>query len=246
MSYKRGDWIPSNKSILGVVLRLPLRLIPEKTIVPILRTAARGKKWIAGSGAHSQWLGIHEVGKKKLYQKTIRPGSIVYDIGANVGIYTILSSVLCGTSGKVYAFEPDPHNLKYLRDHVKLNNLQNVSIVEYAISKKSGYLFFQATSDHCNSHISDDGELEINAVSIDDFVFEQDNTPPDFLKIDVEGTESLVLEGAQRTLEEYRPEIFLATHGSEIDTNCRQQLEKINYNVSKISGYDDELYCVPK
>lgn len=107
MSYKRGDWIPSNKSILGIVLRLPLQLIPIGTIVPILRTAARGKKWILGSGAHSQWLGFHEVGKKKLFQKTIQPGSTVYDIGANVGIYTILSSVLCGNSGKVYAFEPD-------------------------------------------------------------------------------------------------------------------------------------------
>ena len=50
MSYKRGDWIPSKKSILGVVLRLPLRLIPKKTIVPILRTAARGKNSGTGVG----------------------------------------------------------------------------------------------------------------------------------------------------------------------------------------------------
>lgn len=122
--------------------------------------------------------------------------------------------------------------------------MQNVSIVEYAISKKSCRLFFQATSDHCTSHISDDGNMEINAVSIDDFVFEQDNIPPDFLKIDVEGAESLVIEGAQRTLEEYRPEIFLAIHGYEIDQICRRQLENLNYKLTNVPGYDDEIYTV--
>jgi len=246
MSYKRDSWIPSNKSILGKVLRLPLRLIPKGIKVPILTTAARGKKWIIGSGANSQWLGISEVNKKILFQKTIPQGSVVFDIGANVGIYTILSSVLCGNSGRVFAFEPDPYNIKYLEDHVALNNLKNVSIEKYAVSNSSGRLFFQDTGDHCNSHISEKGQIEVEAITLDDFVFKKNNLPPNYLKIDVEGAENLVLEGAQKTLSEHGPEIFLATHGFEIDQKCREQLNKLNYQVSKIRGYDDELYCVPK
>jgi len=246
MKYKRGDWIPSNKNFLGILLRLPMQLIPKGTKVPILTTAARGKKWIIGSGANSQWLGISEVNKKNLFQKTIPQGSVVYDIGANVGIYTLLSAVLCGNSGRVFAFEPDPHNIKYLEDHVALNNLQNVSIEKKAISNSSGHLFFQDTGDHCNSHISENGQIEVEAITVDDFVFKNNNLPPNYLKIDVEGAEYLVLEGAQKTLSEYRPEIFLATHGLEIDQKCREQLKKLNYKVSKIHGYDDELYCVPK
>ena len=246
MNYKRGDWIPSNQSILGKILRLPLRLFPREAIVPILTTAARGKKWIVGSGANSQWLGINEVGKRKLFQKTIQPGSIVYDIGANVGSYTILSSVLCGSSGKVFAFEPDPHNIKFLKQHIKLNHLENVSIVEYAISNESGRLFFQDTSDHCTSHISEKGQIEVSSITIDDFVFKQKNPPPHIIKIDVEGSEGRVVEGARQTLSKFKPVIFLATHGYEIDQICRQQLEQLNYNVNNIKGYGDELYCVPK
>ena len=143
MAYKSGDWIPSNKKLFGKILRLPLKLIPNGKIVPILGTSARGKKWIYGSGAHSQWLGIHEVGKKKLFEKTIKPGSIVYDIGANVGIYTILSSILCGEAGKVYAFEPVPHNLKYLKKHIELNHLINVTVIGAAVSSTNGKIFFE-------------------------------------------------------------------------------------------------------
>jgi FkbM family methyltransferase len=246
MNYKRKDWIPSNKSILGTILRLPLRLIPKDTIVPILSTAARGKKWIADSGAHSQWLGIHEINKKKFFQRTIQPGSVVYDIGANVGIYTLLSSVLCGDTGKVFAFEPDPHNIEYLWKHVQLNQLNNISIIEYAISNKSGNLSFESTSDHCTSHLSDNGKLKVKAITLDQFVSDNTNSPPDYIKIDVEGAENLVLEGGHKTLRQHKPKIFLATHGYEIDQICRQQLKDLGYNISKIRGYDDELYCVPK
>lgn len=245
MTYKSGDWIPSNKKLFGKLLRLPLRLIPNGKIIPILRTAARGKKWIYGSGAHSQWLGFHEVGKKKLFEKTIESGSTVYDIGANVGIYTILSSLLCGESGRVYAFEPVPHNLEYLRKHVDLNNLGNVTVIGAAVSNINGKINFLDNGDHCTSHISSEGEIELESVSLDSFVLEQKNPPPDYLKIDVEGAENLVIEGATKTIKKYKPEIFLATHGIEKDQICREQLENLNYKIYSIPGFYDEIYATP-
>lgn len=244
MGYKSGDLLPSNKKLFGKLLRLPFRLIPNGTIVPILRTAARGQKWIYGSGAHSQWLGLHEIGKKKLFEKTIKPGSTVYDIGANVGIYTIISSLLCGESGKVYAFEPISHNLKYLKKHVDLNNLNNVTVIEKAVSNINGIIKFEDNGDHCTSHISFEGEIEVESLSLDHFVFEKENTPPDYLKIDVEGAEDLVIEGALRTIMQYKPEIFLATHGIEKDKICREQLKKIKYKLHSIPGFDDEIHAI--
>ena len=245
MKYKSGDWIPSNKKLFGKLVRLPLRLIPNGTIVPILRTAARGKKWIYGSGAHSQWLGIHEIGKKKLFEKTIKPGSTVYDIGANVGIYTIISSILCGDTGKVYAFEPVPHNLEYLRKHVDLNNLENVTIISAAVSDTNGKVHFIDNGDHCTSHISDEGGVELQSITIDQFVFEEKNMPPDYFKIDVEVAEDLVIEGARNTIQKYKPEIFLATHGIEKDQICTKQLHDLNYKIIPIPGFDDEIYAIP-
>jgi len=246
MTYKSGDWIPSNKKLFGKILRLPLKLIPNGKIVPILRTSARGKKWIYGSGAHSQWLGIHEVGKKKLFEKTIKPGSIVYDIGANVGIYTIISSILCGEAGKVYAFEPVPHNLKYLKKHIELNHLINVTVIGAAVSSTNGKIFFEDNGDHCTSHISSEGGMEVDCVSLDYFVFEKQNTPPDYIKIDVEGAEDLVIQGAQKTITEYKPEIFLATHGLEKDQICRKQLKDLKYKIRSIPGFDDEIVAIPE
>lgn len=210
-----------------------------------MRTAAQGKKWILGSGAHSQWLGLTEIKKKILYERTIPQGSVVYDIGANVGIYTILSAVICGESGKVFAFEPDPYNIKYLEEHTKLNKLDNVSVVRCAVSNISGQTFFQDNGDHCTGHIVKEGPLKVETVSLDDFVLLNKNAPPEYLKIDVEGAEDLVLEGANKILNQYKPEIFLATHNLEVDNICRQILNDQNYNITKIPGYDDELYCVP-
>jgi len=244
--YKRGDWIPSNQSLIGKLLRFPLNLIPKGTIVPILGSAARGKKWILGSGAHSQWLGIHEIGKKKVYKKAIKSGSVVYDIGANVGIYTIISSILCGETGHVYAFEPVPVNAKYLKKHVELNKLNNVTIVETAVSDVDGYLQFKDDGDHCTSHISIDGEIKVESQTIDSFVFTKKNKPPGYLKIDVEGAEVSVLQGGKKVLNEYKPEIFLATHGYELDRACRNLLAQLNYKVNNLPGSADELYAIPE
>jgi FkbM family methyltransferase len=246
MTYKSGNWIPSDKKLFGKLLRLPFRLIPSGTIVPILRTRARGKKWVYGSGAHSQWLGIHEVGKKKLFEKTIMPGSIVYDIGANVGIYTIISSILCGEDGMVYAFEPIPHNLQYLKKHVDLNYLSNVTVVGAAVSNINGKINFLDNGDHCTSHISGEGDIEVESISLDYFIFEKQNSPPNYLKIDVEGAEDLVIEGARKTITQYKPEIFLATHGIEKDQNCREQLKSMKYKIIPIPGFDDEIYAIPE
>ena len=82
---------------LGKLLRLPLNLIPKKAIVPILKGRLKGKKWIVGSGIHRFWLGTYEWHHHtSVFEKRIKEGGIVFDIGAHVGFYTLLASVLVG------------------------------------------------------------------------------------------------------------------------------------------------------
>src|SRR5215471_5126199 len=100
----------SKDSVRGKLLRLPLRLMPRDVRVPILQGQLKGKWWIAGSNSHGCWLGSYEFDKRRLFEQTIKPGATVFDIGANVGFYTLLSSVLVGSGGKVYTFEPVPSN----------------------------------------------------------------------------------------------------------------------------------------
>jgi len=72
--------------------------------------------------------GIHEKNETNLVKSKIKEGEIVVDIGANIGYYTLIFAKLVGTSGKVFAFEPEPHNFHLLQKNLKANSYQNVTI----------------------------------------------------------------------------------------------------------------------
>lgn len=108
----------SNQGFVGRMIRWPLRLIPAEAQLPILQGVLRGKRWIAGSSTHGCWAGSYEYEKQLLFTQTITKGNVVFDIGAHVGFYTLLSSVLVQDQGRVFAFEPLPRNVIYLSEHV--------------------------------------------------------------------------------------------------------------------------------
>ena len=124
----------SPAAMLAKILRLPFSLIPPEAEVRILSGPTRGKKWIKGAGPNSYWVGTYESARIRGLASATTQGAVVYDVGANVGIYSLLASVRVGPSGSVYAFEPLERNLRYLRRHIALNNLQNCLVVESAVS----------------------------------------------------------------------------------------------------------------
>jgi FkbM family methyltransferase len=85
------------------------------------------------------WIG-HEFEPEtvKIFQKHVKPGYIVFDIGANIGYFTMLASKLIGNSGKVVAFEPVPEFLEMLKFSANLNNFSNILPVQIALSDKPG------------------------------------------------------------------------------------------------------------
>jgi hypothetical protein len=90
----------SNRTLLGKVLRLPLRLLPKGMAIPILRGSAKGLKWIVGSSNHGCWLGTYELEKQVALERFVKPGMTVYDIGAQAGFYTLFFSRLVGGGGR--------------------------------------------------------------------------------------------------------------------------------------------------
>jgi FkbM family methyltransferase len=226
----------SSESRLGKLLRLPLRLIPPSFHVPILQGRLRGSWWVAGSSSHGCWLGSYEHAKRVTFEQTVREGDVVCDVGAHVGFYTLLSSVLVGPGGKVFAFEPVPRNLKYLRRHIGMNRLVNVTVVEAAVTDHSGEGSFEEQPDTTQGRLSEGGSLLVPTVSLDELWLAGKVPTPRVIKIDVEGGEMSVLAGARSLLEARRPILFLSTHGPEVHGECLRFLRHCGYVVRALDG----------
>ena len=225
----------STGSILGKLIRLPLKLIPKSAVIPILQGKLKGKKWIAGSLMHGCWLGNYEYEKRIIFEKLISPGSIVFDIGANVGFYTLVASYLVGKEGKIYAFEPLKRNIAYLKKHLQLNKITNVEIFEVAVTNFTGTANFAETESPAEGHLDKNGNIIVPTTSLEEIVRKQNLPYPKFIKIDIEGAELNALKGAKEILIKEHPTIFLSTHGKEIHTKCCEFLKSLNYKLEPIN-----------
>lgn len=226
----------SPTSFLGKSMRFPLKLLSPNMQIPILSGKLFGKKWIVGSGIHGYWLGIYEFDKQKIFSKVVSKDSIVYDIGANVGFYSLLASLLVGQKGRIVAFEPVPKNLDYLYKHISINKIKNIDVFEFAVSDKNGIATFSLGSNSSMGHIDSSGELQIKTVSLDKFVLSTKTSAPDIIKMDIEGAEILALHGAEKTIIKHHPIIFLATHGQITHELCCDLLKSWGYSLTPIDN----------
>ena len=149
-----------------------------------------------------------------------------------MGLFSVVMSQLVGKQGRVYSFEPTPSTRSVLREVVKLNGCNhNVQVRSEAVSKEKGTFFFYDTGDlvsNANSLVQtarSAGKIEVNAISLDEFAAEQ-KEKIDCLKIDVEGAELDLLEGAKKVFTEMRPVALLSLHPMSIKAN-NQSLESI-------------------
>jgi FkbM family methyltransferase len=193
----------------------------------------RGMKWISGSSTHGCWLGSYEYEKQRLFAAAIKPHDTVWDIGANVGLYTLLAS---RKATRVVAVEPLPDNIRYLERHLQLNKIRNVEIVAAAVGGECGRQSFSVGENRSIGHLGS-GLLEVDVITLDSLRAKYG--PPDVIKIDVEGAECSVLQGGKHCLTGY-PVVFLATHSAELTNKCCGVLHSLGYECSQISS--DEFF----
>jgi FkbM family methyltransferase len=238
----------SNGSLVGRALRSPFRLIPAGAAVPILQGHLRGRRWIVGSATHGCWLGSYEFETQGAFARIVRPGDVVYDLGANVGFYSLLGARLAGEMGAVYSFEPLPRNLEFLRKHVAMNGLRNCAVIEAAVADFDGEMKFESSEAPATAHLSERGDVAVRVVRLDSLVESGEIRPPSVMKIDVECSEMKLLLGAAKTIEKYRPRILLATHDRELHGECVGFLEERGYRIemlSELSMAGAELVALP-
>lgn len=232
----------SSNTWYGKALRLPLRLIPGGVMLPILQGPLVGEKWIVGSSVHACWLGSYEIEKCRLIQQAVRAGSTFFDVGAQAGYHTLLASRLVGPYGRVFAFEPAPRNIRYLRKLVAGRNLDNVAVVEAAVCDHNGAAAFETGPSCVAGHLAETGDLLVRTVSLDEEIAQGRLPPPDYIKIDVEGAEMNVLMGAQTLLRERHPALFIDTHSflgpqfAGLHEQCCNFLRTVGYELRPILG----------
>jgi FkbM family methyltransferase len=242
----------SPRSWLGKVIRLPLRLVSKKAVVPILSGPCRGMRWVVGANIHGCWLGTYEDAKQKIVQKYVRPGMVIYDIGANAGYYSLLFSRLVGPTGKVFAFEPLPGNLEFLRRHIEINRLSNVTVIPAAVSAEDGVGHFQVRAHNSMGALSDSkDDLQVQTRSLDQFL--KDHPRPDLIKMDIEGGESDALRGSRNLLQINKTTWFIAIHGAEAFRQCCEILGEAHLEPKPFEGSSlkreatpDEIYVLPR
>src|SRR6476620_790326 len=194
--------------------------------------------------------------------QSLRPGQVAVDIGCHKGAYAYWMRRRVGPSGVVYAFEPQPKQVAYLREAFSAMQYDNIELVPMAVSDKCGQLplYTAAVSTHFASlaprdvgGVSDaDSQsrtnskaasetpptIQVDVTTLDKF-FTHDRKPPHFLKIDVEGHELSVLEGGRRTLERHHPMILVeceARHRADGDV-------RPVFKLLETLGYAGSFFC---
>jgi FkbM family methyltransferase len=236
MEHELGSIWGSKLTFTQKVVRLPLRLIPNKTRVRIRAGVNKGLVWIVGSNVHQCWLGTYEAEKQKEVSRVIKEGMTIWDIGANVGFYTLAFARAVGAKGSVVAFEPLGSNVAFLLKHIELNDLKNVTVFQSAVSDQSGFISFSLGAHSSMGKIESDSTYKIPSIAIDEFLAGLSVAKPDLLKIDVEGAEALVLKGAAKFLSKERPEIWLALHGKKAMSDCTELLRSFGYSLYRLDG----------
>ncbi len=196
------------------------------------KTTSKGKKitdpvvtWSQGLGTGLKFCpdksnpdfakGTYELPLQKAFASYVQPGNVFYDIGANIGFFTVLAAQLVGRSGQVYAFEPVPENAERVRYNAKLNRFSNVTVFQKAVSANigEGNLLLAhhsggATLSHVGTPPDLRGAMKVDLVCIDNLVEQKKMKPPTVVKVDVEGAEIDVLKGMLKTIDQYKPIIF--------------------------------------
>jgi FkbM family methyltransferase len=232
------------RPVIGPVVKASTAWLRSKPRV-VASGQAKGLR-IDPAGANAGYaLGTTEPVIQDALARQVPRGGVVWDIGANVGFYTLIAARLVG-EGTVVAFEPLPENQAAIHRNLALNGFTNVEVSGLALSDHDGTAILQmhASSTWAKLDTSADtgfqqeldvtGEVEVPVATIDSQLASL--TPPDLIKMDIEGGEVAALRGAGRLLSEHRPTLICELHGTnEAVTDI---LESHGYTVRTIETPD--------
>ena len=175
------------------------------------------------------WLEQEEQQDLEILRDLLKPGQSFVDCGANIGIWTLVAASAVGEEGKVYAFEPNPYTFEKLDKNISLGTWESrVKLFDAAVGSRNINLPFQCDRSHNVSSISTPSEASITVpvVTLDSIL---KDTRIDGIKIDVEGFELEVLQGAETILKTCQPWLIVEFNTLLAKTNTLNQWEVYRY-----------------
>lgn len=161
------------------------------------------------------FFGVYDTLSINFLKTQLKPGDYFFDVGANVGCFSLIASKCVGNNGKVFAFEPVKRVYTRLYENIELNRLNNISVITKALNETDSTLRLYLASQEnlgmssIQEHDAMSGEVvEIPAISLDNFIASNNITKVDFIKIDIEGAELSALKGMVNTIRVHQP-VFL-------------------------------------
>ena len=172
---------------------------------------------------------INEV--KRVYVKP-KKGDVVLDVGAHYGFYSLLASCLVGVKGCVLAFEPHLHNYRRLAANLRLNGIKNVKAFNLALGEFNGRakLYTDGESGAYSTFFKRGARYQkVRMVRLDTVATQMGLEKLDLIKIDIEGAELSVLEGARETIQKFKPKLTIAGYHFLDEITKLEQWLRANY-----------------
>jgi FkbM family methyltransferase len=198
------------------------------------------------TNSYQEWMiffrGYYEKEIVSLLKKILPSDGVAFEVGANIGSHALIMSRSVGSQGQVFAFEPYPKVFQKLVKNIHNNRINNIHVFPHALSncRDRMNLFFsedQFSTEEMNSSLYPDGRLtrqvEVEVKTLDEVFQEQGLERLDLIKIDTEGNEYKVLQGAQHTIKTHRPYVIFEYGESN--------WEKAGYSWSSVKDFFAEM-----
>lgn len=192
-----------------------------------LRDAVLGLRRVATGPGAGLWIatrhadpaigcGTYEPNVQDAIMEDLHAGDVFYDIGANIGIFSLVAARRVGPSGRVHAFEPVKRNILALRHAIGRNQFNNIELSGVAVSSCSGVTRLNVARHIGGATLHGYGvppdlshQVPVTTIAIDDKIASCSWRPPTLVKIDVEGAELAVLQGMAATMTQHRPHLLI-------------------------------------
>lgn len=190
----------------------------ERIPVLIAGGVNRGLWWNLASAGSGYASGHRAALQMRCIATLVKPGDVVWDVGAHHGYVTLCAARRVGDTGSVHAFEPSARNRRLLARHVAWNGFDNVTIHPFALSSYNGTATFGGTDTSKMLHLGG-GTEHVDVRTTDSLIASGAIPAPTFVKVDVEGAEADLLQGAGDLLRT-NARLVIAMHSREVFAQC--------------------------